>query len=499
MESGKRYEEAEPKLNFKKVIAVIIAIAVIFMFVLAIKYLIKNDSTTGKMESASYFSVYTNGKWGVIDNNANIIVDPIYSEMIIIPDNKKDVFICTYDVDYENGTYKTKVINSKNQEILENYENVLPIENYDENNNLWYEKDVLTYEKDGKVGLINFKGKKILNAEYEKIYALKGKEKRLLIEKNGKIGLISTEGKVIIENNYKSILSIGKNTDNYIIETEEGKYGVADILECKYEEIVPIDSKEVFQVKTEGKYIVIDKEEKEVFKESFDKIKQVKDNIIIYKTGNIYKLYDLTNEKILDGEYEDATYASDKNIIVKKDNKYGVINTSGEEKLEKKYNSVIYYSEADIYEADEGKGTNIIFNNQFEEILLGVVSNIDETKGYIKLWTEEGYKYYNFRGQEEDIKKVLSESTIFLKKQDNKYGFVDKNDNNITEFIYDDATEQNPYGFAAVKKDGLWGAIDKDGKIVCEIKYNLDNNLIIDFIGEYYLGEDINLMYYTDK
>ena len=40
---------------------------------------------------------------------------------------------------------------------------------------------------------------------------------------------------------------------------------------------------------------------------------------------------------------------------------------------------------------------------------------------------------------------------------------------------------------------------DKNGKAICETKYNLDDNLLIDFIGEYHLGEDLNLMYYTNK
>ena len=69
----------------------------------------------------------------------------------------------------------------------------------------------------------------------------------------------------------------------------------------------------------------------------------------------------------------------------------------------------------------------------------------------------------------------------------------------MIDYIYDDATEQNEFGYIAVKKDGLWGCIDKNGKTICETKYNLDDNLLIDFIGEYHLGKDLNLMYYTNK
>ena len=58
--------------------------------------------------------------------------------------------------------------------------------------------------------------------------------------------------------------------------------------------------------------------------------------------------------------------------------------------------------------------------------------------------------------------------------------------------------EQNKYGFAAVKKDGKWGAIDKEGKEVAPLTHSMENNLIIDFIGKYHLAEDINANYYTD-
>ena len=95
--------------------------------------------------------------------------------------------------------------------------------------------------------------------------------------------------------------------------------------------------------------------------------------------------------------------------------------------------------------------------------------------------------------------EALPNNTLFLKKENGKYGYVDKKGNVIVDYIYDDATEQNSYGFVSVKKDGLWGSIDKNGKTIIEPKYNLENNLKIDFIGKWYLGEEIGVNYYCDK
>ena len=107
---GRRYNN-ERKLNIKKVIAVIIAILVVIMFVITINQLLNQSSKTNeKAFSLAYYTIYEDGKWGVIDTKGNTIIQPTYEEMIIIPDNTKPVFICTENVNYEDGTYNSKVI-----------------------------------------------------------------------------------------------------------------------------------------------------------------------------------------------------------------------------------------------------------------------------------------------------------------------------------------------------------------------------------------------------
>ena len=88
-------------------------------------------------------------------------------------------------------------------------------------------------------------------------------------------------------------------------------------------------------------------------------------------------------------------------------------------------------------------------------------------------------------------------NTLFLIKENDKYGYVNSKGEKIVDAIYDDAKEQNEYGYCSVKKDGVWGCIKSDGTIVVNPSINLDNNLYIDFISEWYLHEDINLNTYT--
>ena len=61
------------------------------------------------------------------------------------------------------------------------------------------------------------------------------------------------------------------------------------------------------------------------------------------------------------------------------------------------------------------------------------------------------------------------------------------------------ATEQNVFGYSSVKQNGMWGCIDSTGKVVIAPAYQLVNNSMIEFIGKWHRGEDLNLDYYTDQ
>ena len=259
---GKRYD-GEPKLNIKKVAATILVVLAVIMVIASIKNALTKEISTKEISvQTTYFTVYDNNKWGVIDNKGKEIIPLQYDEMIIIPDKNKDVFICTHNVDYENSTYNTKILNSKNQEILNEYQKVEAIENYDQKN-VWYETAILKYESNGKYGLIGFDGKLVLSPEFEKIYSLSGIEKSIIIEKEGKKGLTNSLGEIIIQPEYTDIVSLTENyADGYIVKNAEGKYGIIApdkrvILETKYDVIDHVVGNNMYAVNEAGKYKII--------------------------------------------------------------------------------------------------------------------------------------------------------------------------------------------------------------------------------------------------
>ena len=502
MARGKRYQ-TEGKLNYTKVFAVIIAIAVVIMFIFIIRNVFMQREKVTK--NYQYFALYAQNKWGVINQDGDEVIIPSYQEMIIIPNEEKDVFVCTYDINEQTGTYKTKAINSKNEEIFTAYEQVEAIDNIDKNNNLWYEKNILKVSKNGKYGLIDLNGKELLPIEYDEITVLDGMENSIIIKKDGKVGLVNDNGSILIEVNYKDIRALGETyKDGYITIDDAGKYGVVSatkkqILENKYDEIMPVYLKDYYLIKEGEKKEVIDSNGNVILDSGFDDIKSATTNGVIFIKNNLYGEISTSAEITLDAKYQDLKEVKDGIYIAKQNDKYGIIDNVGNEQLAFEYAGITYNEKANLFFAEDSEYNTSIINDIYDVKATGILSEVNNEDEYIRMRVNDNYKYYDFKGEETANTKVLKNNTIFLDKKDGKYGYVDKKGNPVTEYIYDDATEQNKCGFVAVKKDGVWGSLDKNGKEVIEPKYKLENNLKIDFIGKWHLGEDLNMNYYCEK
>lgn len=500
---GKRYN-TEAKLNKKKVAAVIIAILVIIMFVMGIREILKDKpEKTEKSFVLAYYTIYENGKWGVIDTKENVVIEPSYSEMIVIPDNTKPIFICTENVNYENNTYDSKAINEKNEQIYTNYDKVEALTNHDENNNLWYEKNVLKVQKDGKYGLINLEGKELAKCEYDNIEVMLGTANVFITTKDNKKGIVDSVGNIIIENAYQEIKALTSQYENgFIVKADNNKYGVirydkSVALDTKYDEIKNIYGNNMYVVKENGSFKVINADEEIFLDGQFDDVKSIQaDNVIIKRNGK-YGVTTTSGEMKIETLYDDLTYAFSNYYIAKKDNKYGIISINNETKLDFIYTYIKYVQEADFIEAQKEDGQSDLLDRNLNVKVTGIVNEINEDKNYIRVRISDEYKYYNFKLEEKKAQEILSTNTIFLSKKDGKYGYVNAKGIVVVDYIYDDATEQNKYGYVAVKKDGKWGCLNQKGEVVVEPAYTLTNYIVVNFIGKWHLAQDINANYYT--
>lgn len=506
MSKGRRYNrENTHKLNMKKVVATIIALLVIIMFVVVvIKVINSGKDTLGKNISLAYYTIYENEKWGVINSKGETIIKPEYDEMIIIPNKEKDVFIVTYDVNYTDGSYKSKAIDSKGKTLFTNYSKVEAIQNQDEQNSVWYSTSCLKVEKDGLYGLIDFSGKVLLDCQYDAIEPLLNVKNTLITTKEDKKGLVSETGTILINNEYEDITALtSQYEDGYIVKNSEGKYGVIGtnkklLVPVEYEQILNVKSENTYVVKKSGSLMIYDSSTSSTTEINVDDVKSIDGKNIVISKNNQYGIINTAGEQVIEAKYQALKYIFSDYYIAKIDNKYGIINSQDETKLEFSYDNLTYRKDADFIEGSKsGEINSDLINRNLEVKLSGIISEVNIDKGYMKIRIGNEYKYYNFKFEEKKNTQILTGNTLFLSKKDGKYGYVNKDGVVIVNYIYDDATEQNNSGYVAVKKDGKWGALDEDGNVVVESTLALENNPIIDFIGTWHLSEDINAGYYT--
>ena len=500
MRSGRRFD-SEPKLNLKKVFGVIVAIAVLAMMIILIINIVKTSSSKVEVKKYYYYTSYLNGKFGVIDNEGKIIINNEYEELIAIPNKDKAIFVCTYDVNDMDGTYKTKVINEKHQEILTGYEKIEAIDNFDSKQNVWYEDNILRISKNGKYGLIDFDGKEVLSCDYDEITSLPSIKNEFIVRKAGNVGLVNEKGQTIIPVQYKEIRTLkeGYNSE-YIIINENDQYGVISVagtvlVEPKYEDVKYVNTGDYFAVKESGVWKLYDIDNNSfTIEDGYDDIVEVRNDNITVKDDGKYGVINSNKEEKISPQYDELKYAFSIYYIAKKDSKYGIINLENEEIIPFEYLNMDYIESAAFIQADKSETETIIFDNNLGQKISGIISEINIEKGYIKAYIEGEYKYYNFKFEEKTAQEVLNSNTLFLSKKDEKYGYLDKEGKTVIDYIYEDGTEQNSCGFAAVKKDGLWGSINMIGAVVKEPQVNLDDSIYVDFIGEWHLAN--NGLYY---
>lgn len=374
-----------------------------------------------KIDNYEYFTLKVENKYGVINKEGKQIVNAEYTN-VIIPNPQKPVFIC-----YTNDS--TKVLNQNGEEIFTKFKSIEPIKLKNIASSLMYEKSVLTYKENEKLGLINLEGKKLTKAIYDKIEGLPYKEGELLIQKEGKYGVINLKGNQIIKPQYDQINVDGySNNENgykdagYIVgnKTEEGyRYGYINIngkviLETEYNEI-----QRITDVKRNDIYL------------------------IAAKNGQ-YGLFK-NKEQIIGNEYQSITYnLTDETLILQKTKKFGVANLDGKIIIPVEYkqidNTGIY-----IYATNED-GTENVYTKEGTEIQADSNIAILET-------ANENYK----------IKIDNTNGTV--------YSIIDKNDNIITKQTYSYIEYLTGDNFI-VSLDGKLGVINSNNEIKIDIKYD---------------------------
>ena len=430
----------------KKKIIVVLSIIILIIGIISIIKYNKNKSkfnyTIEQISEVNYFLLMQNNKYGVINKNGDIVVDPVY-DVVEIPNASKPVFICKGNYDQNSGEYNIQVFNEKKEPILYQYYTVeaIKLNNVESNGN--YEKSVLKYKSDNKYGLIDFSGNKITDAIYDSIEGFNYREGILLVKKSDKYGIINIKGASIIKPKYDEILCDEYYTTDskydksgYIVGTKTDKgmrYGYIDGIKRK--QILKNEYNDIYRIT--------------------DKIDDNNIYLVAFKDGKagVYQ----NKKKIINNEYEDILYDANNDLLtLQKTSKQGVSKFDGTTIIPIEYDNIFFAGE------------------------------------YINAQKGDKIDIYNFDGTKENSeyisrKSVADKKYEIVSTSDDKYKII----NNENNKVIDDNYQYVQYLFKnyfSVTKDNKYGIIDSDGNTILDFKYNivrlLENSNVIQIIDD---------------
>lgn len=430
-----------------------------------------------------------NEKFGLISYDGTKITKPIYDEIEGLKNKESEMKV------KKDG--KCGVINAKGATLIkEEYDDIVADGFYTEENKYGLSGYIVSNKTTNgyRFGYINYNLVKDLEVKYNSIERILDNDDKnicLIVCKNGQYGIVKNN-KSLVNYSYQGIEY--DNTNKLFELQKSAKFGIIDY---NGNEIVPIEYSEIA---INGMYIKAKKSEEETdFYNIFGgKITDIKYSSLI-KTGNdkyyitindndLYGVANSNKEEIIKNKYSYIEYLFSDYFIAAKENGYlGVINSSNEAVVDFKYHVLQKIEGTNVIEAKVLKQNILeLYSKELKKIYSSKDAYVYKDNDYIKAYTPNETKYFDLDGNEAKTNEVFS-NKLLASKNDNKWGFVNRNGDIVVNYKYDKVTEFNEYGFAGIMKDNKWGVIDEGGNIIIEPTYLIEqSNTDPEFIGKYY-------------
>ena len=352
--------------------------------------------------------------------------------------------------------------------------------------------------KNGKHGIYYKSGKQCIPIEYDDIERLY--TNYWLTTKDGKVGLCWSNGNQIFPTNYKDISILRRE--------EYGKYA--------------------FFIVKKDKYTILNSHGKAIFPTQYDEIRQHNDYYILenssgtdclfnsgelvkgilvdyyvapflhQENGQTKKYYDFKKDNlwgIIDGDghihipalYQEHlrfVYNCNENLslclVANYKGKRGIINFKNEIVLPFKYNRIMETEIRNIFEIETTKGLQL-FNLQSKRIITpSYYENCTSDTNYIYL--SKAHFKTPFDPQKEQIILPWEYSTVynipgshnFAVKKDGLFGVVNSENKVLVPFIYEDMISTNRPNMLVIAKNNQCGIIDINNKLL----YGMTDNRI---------------------
>lgn len=431
-------------------------------------------------------------KYGLIDYNGKVITKAIYEEIKGLENKESELLV------KKDGKYG--VVNDRGDKLIkEEYDNIQADGYYTEEDKYALSGYIINNRTNNgyRYGYINYKLEKVLKTEYNEVSRIleiaDGQNVYIIASKNGKYGVIKNN-KTLINCDYQDIEYDA--TNNLFKLQRNLQYGVADITG---KSILPVQYKEL---EFKGVYIQVlenNKEDYTYFNSEGDEIKETKYTTILktseanyYITINKEGLYGIINKnqkELVENKYNYLEYLFDEYFIAaKNDGNLGIINAKDSILVDFKYEVLQKIQDTNVVEAKILKeNKSELYGKNMEKVFSINNAYIYKRDNYIEVYSKEETKYFDLEGKELTSQEIFKNNKLFAKKSDGKWGFIDKQNNVVVEYIYDKVTEFNSYGFAGIKKNNKWGVINESGDVILEPIYDIEEDSIDpEFLGQYY-------------
>ena len=241
-------------------------------------------------------------------------------------------------------------------------------------------------------------------------------------------------------------------------------------------------------VEKDGKYGFIDESGKVIVYPIYDYLSSFNEGLSIAQQGEKYGFIDIEGNIAIPFIYEYAEFYgfSDGLAIVKDEDSWCFIDKSGNVVTRSPYQIEYHFNKYGLAQVVNREDNGII-NLEEEHGYIDKTGNLIIPFGVYGWFDEEGmitakkdgkygaYVFLNGKAEiavpfeYEEIGFAFDEGFVPAKKG-NKWGIIDKNNNVIVSFEYDECKPFNE-GMAGVCKDGKWGFADTTGKIVIACQF----------------------------
>lgn len=377
-----------------------------------------------QFEATNLLPIKIEQKWGLIDGNGNIVMEPKY-DLIGTRFGGQRLIGSRLSAAYVTVQLNDKIglINTRGQEILAPLFDEV-IESFPDS--------IFTVKNDGKLLVVDAKGKTIFDGKYEEVIPVAGVRNFYIIRENGKYGLLKKGEGYIIPNEY-SFLKVHQLRQPFLeFRTEKSAkndlYGIINfenkiIFPAKFDSIrmvnqnVFLTKNDFFELRNTNDKILISKKGK------WSEVKILSNSFISFSSNleKQTKIYSLKSQAFIDikTDFEDFSRFRSNFLLGKKDGNFGLIDTLGNEVIPPKYSQIIHL-EGDtlfkvkkflwgVYHINQGLIASTIydkispFQERFAEVKLKKKSGLINRKG--QEVAKVKFEYFQF--QDEFVKAFV--------------------------------------------------------------------------------------------